>query len=391
MGKRGSGFTIVELLIVIVVIGILAAIIVVAYNGIQTRAASVVLQNDLRQAATQLENDKTENNDQYANNADSLPKSENTTYQYTTDGTTYCLTGTSSVSGVVGYYVSSSTNSVIEGLCDGHSGPGEEVASQPESCPTGFIPVPGNATFGTNGGFCVMKYEARDVSSVATSQATGTPWVSITPTNAITAATTACSGCHLISESEWLTIAHNVLNVDSNWSGGSVGNGYIYSGHNDASSALIAASSDDGDGYYLTGNTAPSNQRRTLTLSNGEVIWDLAGNAWEITQGTIAGNQQPGLASDSGNSTKQYNDPGFLLGGLPSSAVPSFGTPSASGWDATDGIGALISDYSSVDTTTRAFRRGGNWGSPTSAGIFTLTVRYGLDVSHSHTGFRAVQ
>lgn len=36
--SRRAGFTIVELLIVIVVIGILAAITVVAYNGIQTRA-----------------------------------------------------------------------------------------------------------------------------------------------------------------------------------------------------------------------------------------------------------------------------------------------------------------------------------------------------------------
>jgi prepilin-type N-terminal cleavage/methylation domain-containing protein len=36
--KRQTGFTIVELLIVIVTIGILAAITVVAYNGIQERA-----------------------------------------------------------------------------------------------------------------------------------------------------------------------------------------------------------------------------------------------------------------------------------------------------------------------------------------------------------------
>lgn len=38
MIKKQTGFTIVELLIVIVVIGILAAITIVAYNGIQTRA-----------------------------------------------------------------------------------------------------------------------------------------------------------------------------------------------------------------------------------------------------------------------------------------------------------------------------------------------------------------
>lgn len=40
MKKNSYGFTIVELLIVIVVIGILAAITVVAYNGIQTRATN---------------------------------------------------------------------------------------------------------------------------------------------------------------------------------------------------------------------------------------------------------------------------------------------------------------------------------------------------------------
>ncbi len=38
MNKTTSGFTIVELLIVIVVIAILAAITIVSYNGIQTRA-----------------------------------------------------------------------------------------------------------------------------------------------------------------------------------------------------------------------------------------------------------------------------------------------------------------------------------------------------------------
>jgi general secretion pathway protein G len=39
--KKVPGFTIVELLIVIVVVGILAAITITAYNGIQTRASNV--------------------------------------------------------------------------------------------------------------------------------------------------------------------------------------------------------------------------------------------------------------------------------------------------------------------------------------------------------------
>ncbi len=45
--KRRSGFTIVELLIVIVVIAILAAISIVAYNGIQNRAYDTTVQSDL--------------------------------------------------------------------------------------------------------------------------------------------------------------------------------------------------------------------------------------------------------------------------------------------------------------------------------------------------------
>lgn len=43
-----QGFTIVELLIVVVVIAILAAITIVAYNGIQTRAKAAVISSSLK-------------------------------------------------------------------------------------------------------------------------------------------------------------------------------------------------------------------------------------------------------------------------------------------------------------------------------------------------------
>lgn len=46
--KQQTGFTIVELLIVIVVIGILAAITIVAYNGIQTKSRTTAVTADLR-------------------------------------------------------------------------------------------------------------------------------------------------------------------------------------------------------------------------------------------------------------------------------------------------------------------------------------------------------
>src|SRR4051812_15151276 len=53
--KRQSGFTIVELLIVIVVIGILAALVITTYSGIQAKARNSKRQTDVQAVQTQLE------------------------------------------------------------------------------------------------------------------------------------------------------------------------------------------------------------------------------------------------------------------------------------------------------------------------------------------------
>lgn len=52
--QKQRGFTIVELLIVVVVIAILAAISIVAYTGISNRANDSAVQNDLRNFANKI-------------------------------------------------------------------------------------------------------------------------------------------------------------------------------------------------------------------------------------------------------------------------------------------------------------------------------------------------
>jgi len=379
------GFTIVELLIVIVVIGILATLTIVAYTGIQDRAKIASLQSDLAQASKQLEIYKfsASTGEQYPINlaTAALKATSGNSYTYQVNNASpasYCL---SEFVGSTSYYITNTNTVPTEGTCSG-------VILGGTTCPTGFIVVPGSSTYGTSD-LCVMKYEAKQSSStVPISQASGTPWVNISQTNAAaySANVAGCTGCHLITESEFMTIAQNVLSVASNWSGGSVGSVYIYRGHNDGTPAnSLAADSNDANGYSGTGQSGTSDQRRTLTLSNGEVIWDLAGNVWEWTSGTST-TGQPGITGETGYAWKEWPNvtaPGTLYPG-PSPAGTNLS--GASAWNSSNGIGQLFS-YAG-ETIVRGFVRGGLWNSGGTAGVLTLRLNYARTDAYSTIGFR---
>lgn len=122
--NRNRGFTIVELLIVIVVIAILAAVTIAAFNGMQQRAVKSSLNNALSNKVKQLELDKVTRGSFTA----SLASLQNSTdsgssgveYQYTSDGTSYCVTATMRGTAM---FVSSSNSQATEGVCTGHDAP----------------------------------------------------------------------------------------------------------------------------------------------------------------------------------------------------------------------------------------------------------------------------
>jgi len=265
-------------------------------------------------------------------------------------------------------------------------------------CPDGFIVVPGSATYGVISSFCVMKYEAKcalieapkvgltipnsgydsyDNNVTACTSAGGRGVVStssgyaltdISQLSAITysASTYGCTGCQIMSDAQWMTLAQNVLSNPANWSGGSVGIGYIYSGHNDTLPARGLASGADSNGYFGTENTS-GNQKRTLTLTNGEIIWDLSGNVREWTGAQQAGGQPIGTPL-------AWREWTAVSGGrISPSPYPAItGLSGAYSWNSSNGIGMILND--SEDNKAKGFIRGGDWAGGINDGVLSLAL-----------------
>ena len=136
MSKKAYGFTIVELLIVIVVIAILAAISIVAYRGIQDRARDSAITSGLSQMANKVKVDYATNQTYPTTLSDG---GNSITYSITSNpnDNTFCITGVGD-----GFKTKSVDQSgqFIDGPCDGLSG--------------GAAYCPDNSIMAINGYFC---------------------------------------------------------------------------------------------------------------------------------------------------------------------------------------------------------------------------------------------
>ena len=321
-------------------------------------------------------------------------------------GTTIDLTATSLAVGATTLYANATNSLSNASACS--STVSASVTFTRFLCPTNYLTVVHNTAVGTNTDFCVMKYDAKcvgaacplpsgsapGVNATATSTMAGTPWVSITQTNAILACSNLGAGYALISNPEWMTIARDVEQVATNWSNGGAGSGVLARGHTDNNPGNALAASTDDDPYNGTGNNSGQaansgwEQRRTLNLSNGGVIWDFAGNVWQWVNWQVTPANKAYVSAD-GSPQGAWRNFSALNMKITSSdeMKPETWQSYFTTLTGNEGIGQY---YAGNNSSGGAALRGGAWGNTTSAGAFALHLDASSGFSNTSIGFRCV-
>jgi len=324
-----------------------------------------------------------------------------------------------------------------------------QTDSKIKDCPAGYVFVPGDPLYGTDD-FCVMKYEAKcDTTGdgignnpadgttcenagygtygnnhsgcactsangfAVVSTAAGFPLTDISQTESETYCEALGDNYHLITNAEWMTIARNAEAQSSNWCtsvgsygvypcGNTPGTGMLASGHVDNvgeavygnTSGALEASSDDSYGCYRTTTGATTcdatsgKQKRTHTLSNGEIIWDMSGNVYDWNSDTVLRKDQPDQDPEVGWDWREFTD--LTNNGAGDSMGYDNLRPSNPAWNANQRVGRIYtySDVSDTDTTAYGFLRGGIWYHTTYAGIFTTDLIVSPGDRGYYVGFR---
>ena len=280
------------------------------------------------------------------------------------------------------------------------------------TCPAGYVGVPasgvaglGNTSASANNSaansdanwwldvdrdFCVIKYPAKNnnSSTYATSTMGGTPWVNITGDISLTTCAAVGPNYRLMSNTQWQTVARNAESVAANWSGNAVGSVVMARGHTDNSPSGALENAADEHPYFGTGNSgeawntlgatpaAGTEQKRTHTLSNGDVVWDFAGNVWQWVS-----DRYSYLGA---NEIKEAEFSDTTIFPTASPAINRL-------------LGAPLGLYTSAQNIGRfdggsgdKVRRGAPWDKGTNAGLFSSLLSPGDSNSGNNVGFRCV-
>jgi hypothetical protein len=121
-----------------------------------------------------------------------------------------------------------------------------------------------------------------------------------------------------------------------------------------------------------------------LTLSNGQIIWDLSGNAEEWTDGQATGGQ-PGRSTNEWYFYHAWTAMD-VKGSLAVNPFPSgTGIIGAETWGSSMGAGSAY--VNSLDKNMTGLTRGGSWIYGSLAGPFSLAA-YNPYGSNKYLGFR---
>jgi formylglycine-generating enzyme required for sulfatase activity len=213
----------------------------------------------------------------------------------------------------------------------------------------------------------------------------GYPIVDISQTQAISYC--AAIGAHLITNNEWQTIAWNVESQASNWSGGTVGSGALPIG-NANNGSEYPADQNDANGYAGEGSQTYGSlsQKRTLALSDGAVIWDMAGNVWQWTNNTILGTKKPAGSGGTGG-WSEWTTVGSYDGTI---LTQQSAGPAQSSWNSSQGVGQYYEGAN--DGNSYGFLRGGNCSYGGYAGVEALLLNFTPPfTTGSPVGFRCAR